>query len=143
MRQVGAGSVEMHTRTEMLDLIVHDGAARGIVVRDLITGDVRSHTAHAVVLATGGYGNVYYLSTNAMACNVTAGWRAHRRGALFANPCYTQIHPTCIPASDEFQSKLTLMSESQRETMGGYGFRKATMKLDWFRTYLKINATTT
>jgi succinate dehydrogenase / fumarate reductase flavoprotein subunit len=114
MRQVGAGSVEMHTRTEMLDLIVHDGAARGIVVRDLITGDVRSHTAHAVVLATGGYGNVYYLSTNAMACNVTAGWRAHRRGALFANPCYTQIHPTCIPASDEFQSKLTLMSESLR-----------------------------
>ena len=104
----------MHTRTEMLDLIVHDGAARGIVVRDLITGDVKSHTAHAVVLATGGYGNVYYLSTNAMACNVTAGWRAHRRGALFANPCYTQIHPTCIPASDEFQSKLTLMSESLR-----------------------------
>ena len=98
----------------MLDLIVHDGAARGIVVRDLITGDIRSHTAHAVVLATGGYGNVYYLSTNAMMCNVTAGWRAHRRGALFANPCYTQIHPTCIPASDEFQSKLTLMSESLR-----------------------------
>tara|TARA_Y100000817_G_scaffold176375_1_gene137736 strand:- start:53 stop:898 length:846 start_codon:yes stop_codon:yes gene_type:complete len=97
MRQVSAGSVELHTRKEMLDLIVHDGAARGIVVRDLITGDIRSHTAHAVVLATGGYGNVYYLSTNAMACNVTAGWRAHRRGALFANPCYTQIHPTCIP----------------------------------------------
>ena len=114
MRQVSAGSVELHTRKEMLDLIVHDGAARGIVVRDLITGDIRSHTAHAVVLATGGYGNVYYLSTNAMACNVTAGWRAHRRGALFANPCYTQIHPTCIPASDEFQSKLTLMSESLR-----------------------------
>tara|TARA_B100001175_G_scaffold313585_1_gene321425 strand:- start:1888 stop:3810 length:1923 start_codon:yes stop_codon:yes gene_type:complete len=114
MRQVSAGSVELHTRKEMLDLIVHEGAARGIVVRDLITGDIRSHTAHAVVLATGGYGNVYYLSTNAMACNVTAGWRAHRRGALFANPCYTQIHPTCIPASDEFQSKLTLMSESLR-----------------------------
>jgi len=88
--------------------------ARGIVTRDLVTGDVRSHTAHAVVLATGGYGNVYYLSTNAMMCNVTAGWRAHRQGALFANPCYTQIHPTCIPASDEFQSKLTLMSESLR-----------------------------
>ena len=114
MRQVSAGSVDLHTRTEMLDLIVHDGVAKGIVTRDLVTGDVRSHTAHAVVLATGGYGNVYYLSTNAMMCNVTAGWRAHRRGALFANPCYTQIHPTCIPASDEFQSKLTLMSESLR-----------------------------
>lgn len=114
MRQVSAGSVELNTRTEMLDLIVHDGVARGIVTRDLVTGDIRSHTAHAVVLATGGYGNVYYLSTNAMMCNVTAGWRAHRRGALFANPCYTQIHPTCIPASDEFQSKLTLMSESLR-----------------------------
>ena len=114
MRQVGAGTVELHTRTEMLDLVVHDGAARGIVVRDLVTGEVSSHSAHAVVLATGGYGNVYYLSTNAMMCNVTASWRAHRRGALFANPCYTQIHPTCIPASDEFQSKLTLMSESLR-----------------------------
>ncbi len=114
MRQVAAGSVELHTRSEMLDLIVHDGVARGIVTRDLITGDVQSHTAHAVVLATGGYGNVYYLSTNAMACNTTAIWRAHRKGALFANPCYTQIHPTCIPASDEFQSKLTLMSESLR-----------------------------
>ena len=114
MRQVGEGSVEMHTRTEMLDLVVHDGAARGIVVRDLITGEVSSHSGHAVVLATGGYGNVYYLSTNAMMSNVTAAWRAHRRGALFANPCYTQIHPTCIPSSDEFQSKLTLMSESLR-----------------------------
>ena len=114
MRQVGAGTVELHTRTEMLDLVVHDGAARGVVVRDLVTGEVSSHSAHAVVLATGGYGNVYYLSTNAMMCNVTAAWRAHRRGALFANPCYTQIHPTCIPTSDEFQSKLTLMSESLR-----------------------------
>ncbi len=114
MRQVGEGTVEMHTRTEMLDLVVHDGAARGIVVRDLITGDVTSHSGHAVVLATGGYGNVYYLSTNAMMSNVTAAWRAHRRGAMFANPCYTQIHPTCIPSSDEFQSKLTLMSESLR-----------------------------
>ena len=114
MRQVGAGTVELHTRTEMLDLVVHDGAARGVVVRDLVTGEVSSHSAHAVVLATGGYGNVYYLSTNAMMCNVTAAWRAHRRGALFANPCYTQIHPTCIPSSDEFQSKLTLMSESLR-----------------------------
>ena len=114
MRQVGAGTVELHTRTEMLDVVVHDGAARGVVVRDLVTGEVTSHSAHAVVLATGGYGNVYYLSTNAMMCNVTAAWRAHRRGALFANPCYTQIHPTCIPSSDEFQSKLTLMSESLR-----------------------------
>jgi len=114
MRQVGAGTVELHTRTEMLDLVVHDGAARGVVVRDLVTGEVSSHSAHAVVLATGGYGNVYYLSTNAMMCNVTAAWRAHRKGALFANPCYTQIHPTCIPSSDEFQSKLTLMSESLR-----------------------------
>ncbi len=114
MRQVAAGSVELNTRTEMLDLVVEGGVARGIVTRDLVTGDIRSHTAHAVVLATGGYGNVYYLSTNAMACNTTATWRAHRRGALFANPCFTQIHPTCIPASDEFQSKLTLMSESLR-----------------------------
>jgi succinate dehydrogenase / fumarate reductase flavoprotein subunit len=114
MRQVHAGTVTLHTQTEMLDLIVHDDVARGVVTRDLMTGEVRSHTAHAVVLATGGYGNVYYLSTNAMACNTTAIWRAHRRGALFANPCYTQIHPTCIPAGDEFQSKLTLMSESLR-----------------------------
>jgi len=114
MRQVSLGTVELHTRTEMLDLVVHDGAARGIVCRDVISGEITSHSAHAVVLATGGYGNVYYLSTNAMMCNVTAAWRAHRKGALFANPCYTQIHPTCIPSSDEFQSKLTLMSESLR-----------------------------
>ena len=99
---------------EMLDLVVKDGRAVGIVTRDLLTGDVQSHSAHAVVLATGGYGNVYYLSTNAMMCNVTAAWRAHRRGAFFANPCYTQIHPTCIPASGDHQSKLTLMSESLR-----------------------------
>ncbi len=114
MRQVALGSCQLYTRTEMLDLVVEDGQAVGIVTRDLVTGDVVSHSAHAVVLATGGYGNVYYLSTNAMACNVTAAWRAHRQGALFANPCFTQIHPTCIPASDEFQSKLTLMSESLR-----------------------------
>jgi len=114
MRQVALGSVEMYNRTEMLDLVVHDGAARGIVVRDVISGEISAHSAHAVVLATGGYGNVYYLSTNAMMCNVTAAWRAHRKGAMFANPCYTQIHPTCIPSSDEFQSKLTLMSESLR-----------------------------
>ena len=113
-KQVAAGSVELHTRTELLDLVLKDGRACGIVTRDLTSGDIRSHSAHAVVLATGGYGNVYYLSTNAMASNVTAAWRAHRRGAFFANACYTQIHPTCIPASDEFQSKLTLMSESLR-----------------------------
>ncbi len=114
MRQVALGSCTLYTRTEMLELVVEDGQAVGIVTRDLVSGEVTSHSAHAVVLATGGYGNVYYLSTNAMACNVTAIWRAHRQGALFANPCYTQIHPTCIPASDEFQSKLTLMSESLR-----------------------------
>ena len=114
MRQVDAGTVKLHTRSEMLDVVTKDGRAVGIVVRDLITGEVSSHSGHAVVLATGGYSNVYYLSTNAMASNVTAIWRAHRRGAAFANPCYTQIHPTCIPASDEFQSKLTLMSESLR-----------------------------
>jgi succinate dehydrogenase / fumarate reductase, flavoprotein subunit len=114
MRQVDAGSVDLYTRTEMLELVVEDGKAVGIITRDLVTGEIESHSAHAVVLATGGYGNVYYLSTNAMNCNVTAAWRAHKKGALFANPCYTQIHPTCIPASDEFQSKLTLMSESLR-----------------------------
>tara|TARA_Y100000590_G_scaffold87018_1_gene97441 strand:+ start:14736 stop:16655 length:1920 start_codon:yes stop_codon:yes gene_type:complete len=113
-KQVAAGGVELHTRTELLDVVLKDGRACGIVTRDLISGEVASHSGHAVVLATGGYGNVYYLSTNAMACNVTAAWRAHRKGAFFANPCYTQIHPTCIPASDEFQSKLTLMSESLR-----------------------------
>ena len=114
MRQVHLGKVNMHVRSEMLDLVVVDGKASGIVVRDLVTGEISAHSGHAVVLATGGYGNVYFLSTNAMMSNVTAAWRAHRRGALFANPCYTQIHPTCIPASDDFQSKLTLMSESLR-----------------------------
>ena len=114
MHQVGLGTVTLHTRTEMLDLVVKDGVACGIVVRDMVTGVVSSHSAHAVLLCTGGYGNVFYLSTNAKYSNATAAWRAHRRGALFANPCYTQIHPTCIPASDEFQSKLTLMSESLR-----------------------------
>jgi succinate dehydrogenase / fumarate reductase flavoprotein subunit len=114
MHQVHLGSVKLHTRSEMLDLVVRDGRAVGIVVRDMVTGQVTSHSAHAVVLCTGGYGNVFYLSTNAKYSNATAIWRAHRRGALFANPCYTQIHPTCIPASDEFQSKLTLMSESLR-----------------------------
>jgi succinate dehydrogenase / fumarate reductase flavoprotein subunit len=114
MRQVDAGTVNMHTRAEMLDVVVKDGRAVGIIVRDLVTGEISSHSAHAVVLATGGYSNVYYLSTNAMASNATAIWRAHRRGAAIADPCFTQIHPTCIPASDEFQSKLTLMSESLR-----------------------------
>ncbi|MDT0309217.1 fumarate reductase/succinate dehydrogenase flavoprotein subunit [Streptomyces sp. DSM 44917] len=113
-RQIGAGNVEMHPRTEMLDLIVIDGRARGIVARDLITGRVDTYFADAVVLATGGYGNVFYLSTNAKNSNATAIWRAHRRGAYFANPCFTQIHPTCIPRSGEHQSKLTLMSESLR-----------------------------
>ncbi|MGB0646233.1 MAG: fumarate reductase/succinate dehydrogenase flavoprotein subunit [Bradymonadia bacterium] len=113
-RQIEAGSVEMHTRTEMLDLIVVDGRARGIVTRCLKTGKAKAHFADAVVLGSGGYGNVFFLSTNAMGSNVTASWRAHRRGAAFANPCYTQIHPTCIPVSGEHQSKLTLMSESLR-----------------------------
>jgi succinate dehydrogenase / fumarate reductase flavoprotein subunit len=113
-RQVSLGKVKLHTRSEMLDLVVKDGRAVGIVTRDLVTGTVASHSGHAVVLATGGYSNVFYLSTNAMACNASAIWRAHRKGAGFANPCFTQIHPTCIPASDEFQSKLTLMSESLR-----------------------------
>src|SRR5688572_14233339 len=113
-RQVGLGGVRLFNRTELVDIVVIDGHCSGIVVRDLLTGEISSHAAHAVVLATGGYGNVFFLSTNAMACNVTAIWRAHRQGAYFANPCYTQIHPTCIPQSDEFQSKLTLMSESLR-----------------------------
>ncbi|GLY93422.1 fumarate reductase/succinate dehydrogenase flavoprotein subunit [Actinoplanes sp. NBRC 103695] len=113
-RQIAAGNIEMHARHEMLELIVVDGRARGIVVRDLVTGEITTDLADAVVLASGGYGNVFFLSTNAKGCNVTATWRAHRKGALFANPCYTQIHPTCIPESGTHQSKLTLMSESLR-----------------------------
>lgn len=113
-RQIRAGKVKMFPRTEMLDLIVIDGQARGIVTRNLITGELSVHMGDAVVMATGGYGNVYYLSTNAKGSNCTAIWRAHKRGALFANPCFTQIHPTCIPVSGEYQSKLTLMSESLR-----------------------------
>ncbi|KJK13678.1 succinate dehydrogenase [Terrabacter sp. 28] len=113
-RQVAAGTVEMFSRHEMLEVIVADGKARGIIARDLVTGEVETHLADAVVLASGGYGNVFYLSTNAMGSNVTATWRAHRKGAYFANPCYTQIHPTCIPVSGDHQSKLTLMSESLR-----------------------------
>ena len=114
MRQVAAGAVTLYPRTEMLDLVTVDGRAVGVTVRDLQTGEISSHSAHAVILATGGYGNVYYLSTNAKKSNATAAWRAHKKGAAFANPCFTQIHPTCIPASGEHQSKLTLMSESLR-----------------------------
>jgi succinate dehydrogenase / fumarate reductase flavoprotein subunit len=113
-RQIASGGVKMYPRTEMLDLVVIDGKARGIVTRNLVTGTVESHAADAVVLATGGYGNVFYLSTNAQGSNATAIWRAYKRGAAFANPCFTQIHPTCIPVSGEYQSKLTLMSESLR-----------------------------
>ncbi len=113
-RQIGLGKVRMHSRTEMLDLVLVDGAAKGITVRDMVTGKVSSCAADAVVMATGGYGNVFYLSTNAKGCNATAIWRAYKKGAGFANPCYTQIHPTCIPVSGEYQSKLTLMSESLR-----------------------------
>ncbi|WP_433829280.1 fumarate reductase/succinate dehydrogenase flavoprotein subunit [Actinoplanes sp. CA-015351] len=113
-RQIGLGNVEMNARHEMLEVIIKDGKARGIVVRDMVTGEITTEFADAVVLASGGYGNVFFLSTNAKGCNVTAAWRAHRKGALFANPCYTQIHPTCIPESGSHQSKLTLMSESLR-----------------------------
>ncbi len=113
-RMIGLGRVQMHSRHEMLDLVVADGRARGIVTRDLVTGAIESHAAHAVVLATGGYGNAFYLSTNAKGCNVTAAFRAWKKGAGFANPCFTQIHPTCIPQSGDYQSKLTLMSESLR-----------------------------
>lgn len=113
-RQIANGKVKMYTRTEMLDVVVTDGKARGIITRDLVTGKIEAHSAHAVLLCTGGYGNVFYLSTNAKGSNVTAAWRAHKKGALFANPCFTQIHPTCIPVSGDHQSKLTLMSESLR-----------------------------
>ncbi|MDQ1085859.1 MULTISPECIES: fumarate reductase/succinate dehydrogenase flavoprotein subunit [unclassified Siphonobacter] len=113
-RQVGAGTVEMYTRHEMLDIVMIDGKCRGIIARNLVTGELERHFGHAVLLCTGGYGNVFYLSTNAMGSNVTAAWKAHRKGAFFGNPCFTQIHPTCIPVSGDHQSKLTLMSESLR-----------------------------
>ncbi|MFT4759586.1 MAG: succinate dehydrogenase / fumarate reductase flavoprotein subunit, partial [Saprospiraceae bacterium] len=113
-RQISMGNVKMYNRHEMVDLVMVDGKARGIIARNLLTGELERHAAHCVVLGTGGYGNVFYLSTNAMGSNVTAAWRTVKRGALMANPCYTQIHPTCIPASGEYQSKLTLMSESLR-----------------------------
>jgi succinate dehydrogenase / fumarate reductase flavoprotein subunit len=113
-RQIGKGKVKMYNRHEMLDVVVVDGKARGIIARNLITGEIERHSAHAVVIASGGYGNVFFLSTNAMGCNATAAWKAHKRGAYFANPSFTQIHPTCIPVSGDHQSKLTLMSESLR-----------------------------
>lgn len=113
-RQIGRGKIKMYNRHEMLDVVIVDGKARGIIARDLVTGEIERHSAHAVVLGTGGYGNVFFLSTNAMGSNVTAAWKAHKRGAYFANPCFTQIHPTCIPVSGDHQSKLTLMSESLR-----------------------------
>jgi succinate dehydrogenase / fumarate reductase, flavoprotein subunit len=113
-RQIGAGTVQMYPRTEMLDVVLVDGHAKGIITRDMVTGKIERHAGDAVIMATGGYGNVFYLSTNAVGCNVTAGYRAHKRGAAFANPCYTQIHPTCIPVTGDHQSKLTLMSESLR-----------------------------
>jgi succinate dehydrogenase / fumarate reductase flavoprotein subunit len=113
-RQISLGNVEMHTRSEMLDVVMIDGHAKGIVVRNIISGEISRHSAHSVVLATGGYGNVFFLSTNAMGCNVIASYRVYKRGACFANPCFTQIHPTCIPVSGDHQSKLTLMSESLR-----------------------------
>ncbi|HNO24551.1 MAG TPA: succinate dehydrogenase (quinone) flavoprotein subunit, partial [Leptospiraceae bacterium] len=113
-RQIGLGTVKMYPRTEMLDVVLVDGHAKGIVVRDMVSGKISSYAADAVVLATGGYGNVFFLSTNAMGCNVTATFRAYKKGALFGNPCYTQIHPTCIPVAGDYQSKLTLMSESLR-----------------------------
>src|SRR6476659_8770484 len=113
-RQIGLGNVRLFNRVELVDVVLVDGKCAGIVTRDLVNGEIASHAGHATVLCTGGYGNAFFLSTNAMNCNVTAAWRAHRRGAYFANPCYTQIHPTCIPQSDDTQSKLTLMSESLR-----------------------------
>ncbi|HMT29401.1 MAG TPA: FAD-binding protein, partial [Bacteroidia bacterium] len=113
-RQIGEGKVQSFTRHEMLDVVVVDGKARGVIVRDLVTGKIERHSAHAVVLCTGGYGNVFYLTTYARGSNATAIWRAHKKGAYFGNPCFTQIHPTCIPVSGDHQSKLTLMSESLR-----------------------------
>ena len=113
-RQIGLGNIEMFSRQEMLDLVIVDGKARGIITRNLVTGEIERHAGDAVLLCTGGYGNVYFLSTNAKNSNVTAAWRCHKKGAAFANPCFTQIHPTCIPVSGDYQSKLTLMSESLR-----------------------------
>ena len=113
-KEIAKGSVKMHTRCELIDVVVVNNKARGIITRNLVDGSINRHVGDAVVLATGGYGNVFYLSTNAMNCNASAAWRACKRGALFANPCFTQIHPTCIPVHGDYQSKLTLMSESLR-----------------------------
>ncbi len=124
-RQIHTGKVRMHNRTEMLDVVMVNGVARGIITRDLRNGKIERWPADAVVLGTGGYSNVFYLSTNAKGCNATAVWRAYKRGAFFANPCFTQIHPTCIPASGDYQSKLTLMSESLRNDGRIWAPRKA------------------
>src|SRR6476659_4350542 len=113
-RQIALGTVTQYTRHEMLDVVLIDGKARGIIARNLVNGELERHFGHAVLLCKGGYGTVFYLSTNAMGCNVTAAWKAHKKGAFFGNPCFTQIHPTCIPVSGDYQSKLTLMSESLR-----------------------------
>jgi len=137
-RQINAGKVKMYTRSEMLDVVIVDGKAQGIVTRNLETGKVETHSGHAVLLCTGGYGNVFYLSTNAMGCNVTAAWRAHKRGAFFANPCYTQIHPTCIPVTGDHQSKLTLMSESLRND-GRVWAPKTVSSKSLLRNYRKVS----
>ena len=113
-RQISRGKIKMYSRHEMLELVIVDGKARRIITRNLVTGEIERHSAHAVVIASGGYGNLFYLSTNAIGSNVTASWKIHKKGAFFANPCFTQIHPTCIPVSGDYQSKLTLMSESLR-----------------------------
>jgi succinate dehydrogenase / fumarate reductase flavoprotein subunit len=115
-RQIGKGRIKMYNRHEMMDLVMVDGKARGIIARNLVTGEIERHSAHAVVIASGGYGNVYFLSTNAMGSNVSAAWKIHKKGAYFANPCFVQIHPTCIPVHGTQQSKLTLMSESLRNS---------------------------
>lgn len=115
-RQIGKGRIKMYNRHEMMELVIVDGKARGIIARNLVTGEIERHSAHAVVIASGGYGNVYFLSTNAMGSNVSAAWKIHKKGAYFANPCYVQIHPTCIPVHGTQQSKLTLMSESLRNS---------------------------
>jgi succinate dehydrogenase / fumarate reductase flavoprotein subunit len=122
-RQIGKGRIKMYNRHEMMDLVIVDGKARGIIARNLVTGEIERHSAHAVVIASGGYGNVYFLSTNAMGSNVSAAWKIHKKGAYFANPCYVQIHPTCIPVHGTQQSKLTLMSESLK-TQEESGFLK-------------------
>ena len=141
--QIAAGTVTMHIRSELLDIVIVDGRARGIVTRDLVTGQIDCHAADVVVLATGGYSNVFYLSTNAKASNCTAIWRAHRRGALFGNPCFTQIHPTCIPLSSEHQSKLTLMSESLRNDGRVWVPKKKSETRGCRRTFPKTSAITT